>query len=277
MTIGEWLRYAQQALEQSASPDPAPDAEWILIWATGISRVQLKLCAAQPLLGEQLEKAQKALEERIKGRPLQHILGEAWFYGRRFICDERALIPRQDTEILCETAINHILPGKRQVLDMCTGSGIIAVTVALERPMCAVTAADLSPRALSLAQENAALNAADIRFVETDMFSALEGEKYDAILSNPPYLTSQEMTKLQSEVRSDPEMALFGGEDGLEFYRILAKEAKEHLREHGCIVLEIGSTQAQAVCELLREHLAVVSMGVEKDLQGLDRVVWAHI
>ena len=277
MTIEQWLEGARIALEQSGSPDPAPDAQWILLWAMDISRVQLRLRAAQPLLGDTLEKAEKALSERVKGRPLQHILGEAWFYGRKFRCDERALIPRQDTEILCETAINHILPGKRDVLDLCTGSGIIGITIALERPMCAVTASDLSEQALSLARENADALGADVCFAKGDLYEAVGEAKFDAILSNPPYLTGAEMTQLQAEVRSDPEMALFGGEDGLEFYRRIAIGAAEHLKPHGCIVLEIGSTQAQAVLKLLNEHLPVVSSGVEKDLQGLDRAVWAHI
>jgi len=277
VTFAQWLAGAQNALQESGSPDPAPDAQWILLWATGYSRVQLGLCAAQPLLGEVLEKAETALAERLKGRPLQHVLGEAWFYGRRFICDGRALIPRQDTEILCETAISHILPGKKAVLDLCTGSGIIGVTIALERPMCSVLATDISPDALSLAQENAHALGADIRLAQGDLYQAVGEEQFDAILSNPPYLTGGEMRSLQSEVRSDPANALYGGEDGLAFYRRIAQGAMAHLKPRGCIMLEIGSTQAQAVLGLLKEHLPVVSSGVVKDLQGLDRVVWAHI
>jgi len=277
VTLGEWLRQAERALAQSGSPDPAPDAEWILLWALDISRVQMHLRAAQPLLGEALEKAEKALEERKTGAPLQYILGEAWFYGRRFRSDSRALIPRQDTEILCETAVRHILPGRRTVLDLCTGSGIIGVTVALERPFCAVTATDLSPQALSLAKENAQLLGADVRFLQGDLYEAVGDEKFDAILSNPPYLTGGEMLKLQREVRKEPEMALFGGEDGLEFYRRIAQGAPEHLKEHGCLIVEIGSSQAQAVTQLFEQALPGAKTGVEKDLQGLDRVVWAHI
>lgn len=277
MTIGEWLSMAQSALEQSGSPDPAPDAEWILLWALDISRVQMRLRAAQPLLGEALEKAEKALEERKTGAPLQYILGEAWFYGRRFKSDSRALIPRQDTETLCETAIGHILPGRRTVLDLCTGSGIIGVTVALERPYCAVTATDLSLQALSLAKENAQLLGAKVRFMQGDLYEAVGDEKFDAIISNPPYLTGGEMLKLQREVRSEPEMALFGGEDGLEFYRRIAQGAPEHLKEHGCILVEIGSTQAREVADLFAKAMPGAKIGVEKDLQGLDRVVWAHI
>lgn len=277
MTIGQWLTAAQQQLACSGSPDPAPDAQWILMWATGLSRVQLGLRAAQPLLGDTLEKAEKALAERAKGRPLQHVLGEAWFYGRRFKSDARALIPRQDTEILCETAIGHILPGRRRVLDLCTGSGVVGVTVALERPMCAVTATDLSPEALSLARENAAALGAQVSFAQGDLYDAVGEERFDAILSNPPYLTGAEMQMLQNEVRSDPEMALFGGADGLVFYRRIAKGAMAHLAPHGCLVVEIGSTQAQAVLGLFREYLPVTASGVVKDLQGLDRVVWAHI
>lgn len=277
MTLGEWLRQAERVLAQSGSLDPAPDAEWILLWALDISRVQMHLRAAQPLLGEALEKAEKALEERKTGAPLQYILGEAWFYGRRFRSDSRALIPRQDTEILCETAVRHILPGRRTVLDLCTGSGIIGVTVALERPFCAVTATDLSPQALSLAKENAQLLGADVRFLQGDLYEAVGEEKFDAILSNPPYLTGGEMLKLQREVRKEPEMALFGGEDGLEFYRRIAQGAPEHLKEHGCLIVEIGSSQAQAVTQLFEQALPGAKTGVEKDLQGLDRVVWAHI
>ena len=277
MTIGEWLSRAQEALEASGSPDPAPDAEWILLWALDISRVQMHLRAAQPLLGQELEKAQRALEMRKKGAPLQYILGEAWFYGRKFKSDARALIPRQDTEILCETAINHILPGKRDVLDLCTGSGIIGITVALERPMCAVTATDLSPEALSLARENAENLGADVRFLQGDLFEAVGEDKFDAILSNPPYLTGGEMLQLQREVREEPEMALFGGEDGLEFYRRIAEGAKRHLKPHGCVILEIGCAQAGAVSELFAKAMPGAKIGVEKDLQGLDRVVWAHI
>lgn len=276
MTVAEWLAGAQKALEASGSPDPAPDAQWILMWAMDISRVQLRLRAAQPLLGEALQKADRALAERETGRPLQHVLGEAWFYGRRFLCDERALIPRQDTEILCETAISHILPGPRKVLDMCTGSGIIGVTIALERPLCRVTATDLSPDALSLARENAALHGADMRFAQGDLYGAVGEEHFDAILSNPPYLTGSEMHMLQREVQAEPEMALFGGEDGLEFYRRIACGAADHLLPGGCVILEIGSAQAGAVSRLLADALPGASVGVVKDLQGLDRVVWAH-
>ena len=277
MTIGEWLLTAQSALEQSGSPDPAPDAEWIAMWALDISRVQLRLRAAQPLLGEALKKAQKALEKRKTGAPLQYILGEAGFYGRRFKSDERALIPRQDTEILCEMAISHILPGERTVLDLCTGSGIVGVTIALERPRCSVTATDLSPVALSLAMENAMELGADVRFLQGDLFDAVGDEKFDAIVSNPPYLTGGEMNELQREVRMEPEMALFGGEDGLDFYRRIAMEAQAHLKEHGCVLVEIGAFQAQAVAALFEKYLPGAKIGVEKDLQGLDRVVWAHI
>ncbi|MDO4739231.1 MAG: peptide chain release factor N(5)-glutamine methyltransferase [Eubacteriales bacterium] len=277
MTIGQWLAGAQAALERSASPDPRPDAEWILLWALDTSRAQLLLRAAQPLLGEALSRAEEALAQRCEGRPLQHVLGEAWFYGRRFACDARALIPRQDTELLCETAVRHILPGRRSVLDLCTGSGVVGVTLALERPLCAVTATDLSGEALSLARENAARLGAKVRFLQGDLYAAVREERFDAILSNPPYLTGGEMRALQSEVRYDPEMALFGGEDGLEFYRRIARGAAEHLLPGGCIALEIGSAQAQQVCALLREHLPVRALGVEKDLQGLDRVVWAHL
>ncbi len=276
MTIAQWLDQAEERLSRSNSPDPRPDAEWILEWALHKSRVQLLLCAAQPLLGTELDKAENALKMRETGEPLQYILGEAWFYGRKFRSDKRALIPRADTENLCEAAILRILPGRRKVLDLCTGTGIIGITVALERPMCRVTATDISEDALSLAKENARELGADIDFKQGDLFDAVDGEKFDAILSNPPYLTGAEMDERQREVRMEPEMALFGGDDGLEFYRRIAMGAGEHLLPGGLVLLEIGCTQAEAVCKLLEKHLSGAQTGVIKDLQGLDRVVWAQ-
>lgn len=276
MTAAQWLEQARGRLLISGSPDPQPDAEWILLWAMNISRVQLRLRAAEPILGETLEKAQRALERRVAGEPLQYVLGEAWFYGRRFRCDRRALIPRQDTETLCEAAILRILPGRRRVLDLCTGSGIIGVTIALERPMSAVTATDISQQALSLAMENAQENGARIDFRCGDLFEPVAGEKFDAILSNPPYLTGEEMKKMQRELHAEPQNALFGGEDGLEFYRRIAAQAPEHLLPGGVVLLEIGSAQAQDVQAMFKESMPGAQTGVLKDMQGLDRVVWAR-
>lgn len=230
----------------------------------------------QPLLGEALEMARNALSRRVQGEPLQYVLGEAWFYGRRFHSDSRALIPRQDTETLCEAAILRILPGRRRVLDLCTGSGIIGITLALERPMCAVTATDLSPRALSLARENAAELGAEVDFKQGDLFEPVWGERFDTILANPPYLTGREMLALQREVRAEPQIALFGGEDGLEFYRRIAMGVQEHLLPGGTVLVEIGMTQAAAVQALFAQYLPGAQIGVIRDLQGLDRVVWVQ-
>lgn len=276
MTIGEWLHAAQAALRESGSPDPAPDAEWILQWALETNRVQLMLHVAQPISEKPLAKAEYALQRRRRGEPLQYVLGEAWFYGRRFRCDMRALIPRQDTEILCEAAIAHIWPGKRSVLDLCTGSGILAVTIALERPLCCVTATDISEQALTLAEENAIALGVHVRFAQGDLFAAIGDEKFDAIVSNPPYLTADEMRSLQRELQYEPAIALLGGEDGLAFYRRIVKEAPAHLKKGGVLLLEIGSSQAEDVRALLCEHLPGAVIGVERDLQGMDRVVWAH-
>lgn len=277
MTAAQWLSAATQRLAHSGSQDPGPDAEWILQWATGKSRQQLIMDTDTPLPSPVLTRCEEALSRREMGEPVQYITGEAYFFGRRFLCDSRALIPRMDTELLCETARMHIPPGRRTLLEMCTGSGIVAVTMALERPLCAVTATDLSPDALSLAKENARLHSASVRFLQGDLFAPVQGQVFDAILVNPPYLTREEMHSIPRELCCEPAMALFGGEDGLDFYRRIAREAAAHIVPGGFLAVEIGATQAEAVCALVQGALPVSAMGVERDLQGLPRLVWVHV
>ena len=193
------------------------------------------------------------------------------FYGYTITVDERALIPRPETELLVENALKSI-DSNSTVLDLCTGSGAIAVAVK-KSSGAKVFAVDLSSEALSLAEENATLNGAKINFIKSDMFSSLEGKKFDVIISNPPYIKSSDISSLQREVKDfEPNMALDGGEDGLDFYRIIANNVHNYLTDKGVLLVECGFDQANAVKELFKGFSLVE---IIKDYENIDRIVKA--
>jgi release factor glutamine methyltransferase len=267
----ELLRRAKDALA------PSPDAEWdaraLLADALNAEPSALARRLSQEVPDARAEEFFAAVRRRAAGEPLQYVLGRAWFMGLPFQVDARVLIPRQDTELLCETALREAkAAGAAEALDLCTGSGAVAVALARLGGL-SVTATDLSPEALDLARENARQNGVAVAFYEGDLFSALPaGLRFPLITCNPPYLTAADMRALQPEVRREPALALFGGEDGLAFYRRLAKEAPSRLLPGGTLLLEIGSTQGAAVCALFSGW----SPAVLRDLNGLDRVVLAR-
>ena len=211
----------------------------------------------------------QAITRRRKGEPLQYILGEWEFMGLPFFVGPGALIPRQDTETLCEAALSWLKarPGA-SVLDLCCGSGCIGVSLG-KLGGAKVTFADVSPEALALARRNADRNGVDGAFCESDLFADLPGV-YDLIACNLPYLTAAEMAYCQKELTYKPALALFGGEDGLNFYRRLAAEWEKHLVPGGLLLMEIGHTQGKAVQELFPGAKII------KDIRGLDRVVWVE-
>lgn len=210
------------------------------------------------------------INRRAEHIPLQVILGEAWFYGRSFFVNENVLIPRFDTEVLIEEALRYLKDGM-DVLDMCTGSGCIIITLAKERAVKA-TGADISEQALMVAKKNAAYLGADCRFIKTDLFDRID-EKFDIIVSNPPYIRTADIDKLQKEVREhEPMLALDGGADGLDIYRRIAKEAGKYLKERGRIILEIGFDEGKEVSDLLLSY-GFENVDIIRDLAGLDRVV----
>ena len=220
-----------------------------------------------------VEKVNEILEERIVGRPLWYCVGDTDFYGYTIKVDERVLIPRPETEILVEQALKHI-SNKSSVLDLCTGSGAIAIAVKKQSDA-KVTAIDVSNEALTLAKENAILNQAEIEFIESDLFSKLDANqtKFDVIISNPPYIKSSDILTLQNEVKNyEPTLALDGGEDGLIFYRIIAKKASDFLSDGGVILLECGIGQAQEVSKMFEGFKTVE---IIKDYENIDRIVKA--
>ena len=271
-TVLEALKAAEQRLREV--PDPRLDAEWLLAEVLGVSRLEMLLNKRRELT-EAEAAAYEALLARREGRePLQYILGSQSFMGFTLKTDSRALIPRNDTEALCEEALKYMRPGYR-VLDLCTGSGALAAAIKKLRPSAEVVASDISEAALSLAKENAAALNADIRFMQGDLFSPVAGEKFDVIVSNPPYIPEGLRGCLQAEVEREPALALFAGDDGLDFYRRIAREAPAHLLPGGRLCLEIGDGQGDAVKTLLYEEFTDIQ--VLNDLNGLPRVVSAAL
>ena len=274
MTIGERLNQTQQTLEANGIPDPETDSVLLLSFVTGLDHLALRLEKNRPMTPEQEQRLASLLLSRTQRQPLQYLLGEQWFYGRRFSVDHRVLIPRQETESLCQLGIDRLkgLPSPT-VLDMCTGSGAIAVTLKKECPKAQVSAADLSHDALAIARKNAADNQANVTFYQGDLFAAIPAVmRFDLILSNPPYIPSEDCKTLQAEVIQEPVMALDGGDDGLDFYRRLAAESPAYLRADGWLMVEIGWQQARDVSALFAEA-GFADVKVHQDLYGLDRIV----
>ena len=248
------------------------EALWILEKATNLTPTQLRLTNEDtPLSQEAAGLFMRMIEQRKKQIPLQYVLGSWNFMGCSIKCRPGVLIPRRDTEVLAEEVINFMKRGKETVLDLCTGSGCIAIAIA---PFCAhVTASDISAEALSLAQENAEFNGVSDRmsFVQSDLFENIEGH-YNCITANPPYIPSVEIESLPEDVRKEPRLALDGGPDGLDFCRAIISKCGDYLLPGGGIFLEIGHNQGKAVSNMLHEHgfRAVV---VIKDFEDRDRVV----
>lgn len=222
---------------------------------------------------EEKEKLFSAAEKRAKGYPLQYLIGNWEFFGRKFFVGEGVLIPRPETELLCETVLKYFsrtMPPK--IVDLCSGSGCIAITLAKELGGADVTAVELYKGAFEYLERN---NAFHGNCVKTALRDALEPfEKFDCVVSNPPYITGEEMKELQTEVTFEPKTALFGGTDGLDFYRAIAKNWFEHLNEGGLIAFEIGDTQGEAVKNILTEN-GYKNAAVIKDYENRDRVVTA--
>lgn len=275
MTFGEWIAAARAELERAGNPDAQVDARLLVCGLCDLAPGRLAGICGQEMPAALHAELERRLDRRLSGEPLQYIEGAAYFMGLKFAVDSRVLIPRQDTETLCEQALTFLrgFTGA-EVLDLCTGSGAIAISVARLQPGLRVTATDMSSDALSVASENAHLNGVYVRFMQGDLFEPVAGERFDAILCNPPYLTADDMVHLQTEVACEPRMALFGGEDGLMFYRRLAHEVYGHLKPGGYALFEVGEGQAAEVLRLMSENAMCAASGTVKDLPGVERVVW---
>lgn len=278
MTYEELLKDARTRLEQAGVESAATDAMLILSRVAKLGSANIYAVLPEQVPGDVVNKFRKALELRAARKPLQLILGDTVFMGLRFVVDGNELIPRPDTEILVQEAMEiwHRRDEAGEalsVLDICTGSGCIAVSLARYGRFSRVSAGDISEKALANARMNAKINKVNIDFECGDLFAPFAGEKFDIITANPPYIRSGDIDGLQTEVRDyDPREALDGGEDGLDFYRRIAGEVRDHLREGGSLLLEIGSEQAEDVSALM-SGAGFDKVRVIKDYAGLDRVI----
>ena len=217
-------------------------------------------------------RVEKMCERIHNGEPWQQVLGTVEFFGRNFQIDKNVLIPRQETELVCEQALKHVT-NKSKVLDLCCGSGVLGITIALEKGA-KVTLGDISKDALAVAKFNNKKLKVKAKVIKTDMFGSIKG-KFDVIVCNPPYVESDVIPTLDNSVKDhEPHLALDGGADGLNFYRILAHEADAHLNKGGILVLEIGYNQGQAVCDLLKDKFDAEFL---KDYSNNDRIVIAKL
>ncbi len=246
------------------------DTNWLLSAILNVDKEQLKPTLKIPF-GWTLRV--EKMDERVKnGEPLAYVLGNTEFFDHTFTLNKSVLIPRLETELVCEKLLEN-LPNNAQLLDLCCGSGILGITAALNKGA-TVTLADLSKDALKVAKRNAKRNKVRASIVQTDMFQNIKG-KFDAIVCNPPYIPSEQIDTLDASVRNyEPIMALDGGKDGLDFYRILAKQSPDFLQKGGLLVLEIGYNQGNDVVELLKDKFAVQLF---KDYSGNDRIIVAHL
>ena len=283
------VKEGEYRLAKAFCMDAKIDAEELYCFLTGLDKVGLFLRANEEVDEETEKKYMELIDKRVQRIPLQHITGTQEFMGHTFKVDPHVLIPRQDTETLVEEAAKTIqntpvrkltfmekLRGSKEwdVLDLCCGSGAIGISLAKICSNIKVTASDISPEAIAIAAENAASLRAKVKFVEGDMFKPFNGRKFDMIVTNPPYIRTAMISILQEEVKNhEPLAALDGGRDGLNFYRIIVKEAAEHLKPEGFLMMEIGHDQGEDLRKMLKDDGRYTPAEVIKDLPGKDRVV----
>lgn len=275
LSLLEVLRGAETYLAARNIENPRLNAEHLLAHQLGLKRMELYLQFDRPLGESDRAPLRELVKRRTAREPLQHILGTVEFYGRTFLCDQRALVPRPETEQLVEIAL-EIAKAKAQetplaILDVGTGSGVIALTLALELPNASIQATDISCDALELAKENAARHECEelLSFFTADLFPP-EGGSFDLVVANLPYIPSREISELSQEVQHDPPFALDGGEEGLDIIRRLVEVVPNHLAPHGVLLLEIGLGQSEAIKEAL-EARKFRDISVRKDYQGVPR------
>lgn len=276
LTYRQMCHNGAAILADAGITDAEYDSFALLEYITGMDRTAYILNGSKSVHEDIAERYDAVIDRRSSHIPLQHITGQAWFYGRSFNVNSDVLVPRQDTEVLVSEALK-VINAKDSVLDMCTGSGCIIITLALEKKLGRALGADISEAALKVAAGNREkLGADDVTFVKSNIFSDInvnDEELFDVIVSNPPYIATGEIETLTEEVRiHDPYIALDGLEDGLHFYREITHQSLNYIKSGGWLLYEIGCTQAHDVSDIMSEY-GYSNIKVIKDLAGLDRVV----
>lgn len=272
----EALQWASSFLKKANRDDNA--GELLLRHITGMSRAQLFANVRDDLPQTQWEAFEAAVREHHKGTPVQYIIGSEEFYGREFIVNEEVLIPRPETEELVYETLKRINKRDLKVVDIGTGSGAIAITLKLEQPSLQVYASDIAQESLKVAEENARQLGAEIEFVQGDLLQPFRGQKFDVVISNPPYIPVNDIETMSEVVTEhEPHRALFAGEDGLDFYRRFMVELPEVIASRALIGFEIGAGQGEAVADLFKKAFVNVKVEVLNDINGKDRMVFAEI
>ena len=276
LTYRQMCHNGAAILADAGITDAEYDSFALLEYITGMDRTAYILNGSKSVPEDIAERYDAVIDRRSSHIPLQHITGQEWFYGRGFNVNSDVLVPRQDTEVLVSEALK-VINAKDSVLDMCTGSGCIIITLALEKKLGRALGADISEAALKVASGNREkLGADDVTFVKSNIFSDInvnDDELFDVIVSNPPYIATGEIETLTEEVRiHDPYIALDGLEDGLHFYREITQQSMNYIKSGGWLLYEIGCTQAHDVSDIMSEY-GYSNIKVIKDLAGLDRVV----
>lgn len=286
MTLGQTYKLGKEYLENAGIRDAEIDAWYLMEHITGYDRAYYFSHQEEELREQQTEEYKKMIEKRAQHIPLQHLTGVQEFMGYEFKVNENVLVPRMETEFLVEDAIDilrriYAVPYRAEnktirVLDLCTGSGCIVISILKWMQKNNVNiegiAVDISEKALEVARENAEKLEVSPVFLQGDLFEPVEG-KFEVIVSNPPYIPTQDIETLDPEVKDhDPYLALNGEEDGLHFYRRIIKESTEYMMPGGWMLFEVGHDQGKAVHRLMREH-GYSNVEVQKDLSGLDRIV----
>lgn len=281
MTRRELLTYGKSCLEAHHVLEANIDSWLLFQYVTELNRATYLMDSEAEAGFDEEVKYKQCIKIRAQHYPLQYITHSQEFMGLDFYVDEHVLVPRQDTEVLVETALGYLKDGM-DILDMCTGSGCILISLAANKDLGSGVGVDLSEDALHVAQMNAMLNHTEtLEFIQGDLYEGIERvydmRKFDMIVSNPPYIPSAEILSLMPEVKDyEPKMALDGDVDGLYFYRKIIAKAEKHLKDNGMLFFEIGWNQAKDVSRLLL-NAGFCDIQVKKDLAGLDRVVFAYM
>lgn len=276
-SIRRVIAWAADYLTRRGNETGRLDAELLLGRVLKLDRIALIMHAERPLSPSELHDFRELFKRRRAGEPIAYLLGEREFFGIPLRVDKRVLIPRPDTERLVEVALERTRARSMlgAALDLCTGSGCVAIAFARARPTWSVAGIDVSPDALAVAGDNAQRTGAirNLRLLEGSLFGPVPGQRFDLITANPPYIPTAELAELPLDVRGfEPHLALDGGADGLDLVREIAEQARQHLTPGGLLALEIGADQGPRTTEILREH-GYVDVELARDLGGRDRVV----
>ena len=272
-TVKQVVLDVTNILNSAGVAEPAANAEFIICTILGKSRTEILAFGGQIFPEDKQESLNQIIKQKIEGKPLEYIFNSANFLGRKFYVDERVLIPRPETEELVLKTQKKLKHAPKNILDLCTGSGCIGISLALNYPHAQVTCSDMSAPALQVAKQNAKTHKTKINFIESDLFEKINGT-FDLIISNPPYINEDDINTLSPEVKQEPRLAQIGGPDGTEIIEKIIKEAPQFLTPGGLLALEIGNKEGQKVLQFFSRDIWRDCV-LERDFANLDRFVFA--